>query len=101
MWRIDACMNLASYVPNPQKHFGNMLQLRNWEWRICFTLVHGDTDMQIRRQVPEKLRVSGPGRVETPSVNVPPLILLFPQAPIRQKGSSLMATVRIPEVSEL
>lgn len=44
---------------------------------------------------------SGPGGSQTPSVNVPPLILLFPQAPIRQKGANLMVTVRIPEVSEL
>ena len=40
-------------------------------------------------------------RAQTPSVNVLPLILLFPQVPIRQKGSNLMVTVRIPEVSEL
>ena len=56
---------------------------------------------QIRRQVPEKLRVWGPGGVETPSVNVPPLILLFPQDSIRQKWSSLIVTVRVREVSEL
>ena len=52
-------------------------------------------DKQIRRRVPEKLRVSGPGGAETPSVNVPPLILLFPQDSIRQKWSSLIVTVRI------
>ena len=58
-------------------------------------------DKQIHRQVPEKLRVSGPGGAETPSVNVPPLILLFPQDSIRQKWSSLIVTVRILEVSEV
>ena len=37
------------------------------------------TDTQICRQVPEKQRVSGPGWNQTPAVvNVPPLILLFP-----------------------
>ena len=51
--------------------------------------------------MPEKLRVFGAGGAETPSVNVPPLILLFPQATILQKGSNLMVTVRIQEVSEL
>ena len=41
---------------------------------------------------------SDPYRVETASVNVPQLILLFPQDSIRQKGSSLIVTVRIWEV---